>query len=1645
MDDTQNILSTVPVDPAFAAPVQPDKTDLEKAVAKGPAPKTNVFEEFGLVADDIVKLELFGGSRSWDQVRREAAKRNSLNYNALNQGNRLNTWLSQNADLVPESMSWVLPEGAVRGLKRDPNFSMSADDFAHRISYIDAAGAKQSIPSEFWTGLFGASSLEDFEYRRELVLSQLQNQQEIGKQFQANPWTTFAMLAGASLADPEDALLTALPGYVAAKGLKGSSKAAQVAGGAAAAASGALASDYRDAQLRGEDYSSNRAAIAVAVGALIGAIQGGLVKGTEAREAAKELKRADGQALLQLGFSSEKVQKADWELVNDTPLATVGKTSPIGPKALGMDLTIDTQARANPDAVAIGWANEVLDPVAAKQVGMTAKTPDVIDIEASLVPDLELGHGRFDMTGEPTVPKLSAPEPKVVTPDVPVVSTPEESYAQYTKIIESIARKEAGPIEKGSAAYGDILDELDEIAGIDWSKKTLGADDYDAAVTKLKDYEQELDSRLKPFDEADAEPVVTPVQVRESMADIGASKMPHPMGFAPARTTSVPAPRALLDAKPKMNGKLLKFESPVDKALFILAKGNSKHDAAILEFLDKVYDDLSEADIRAIAQEHFDQHVRKEAGYAGNEAVETYVSRAWDQWAKPKEGPKVDGRRATAVQKAETSVAAAERLKRLVDEPEALARLEAELDAIDEEVMKLSDAVDGTSGETRKKAKQALRAAEDKSEALRELWTDAKTLDKPSAHYRVSKAKRDLEDAIADAEEVKLDKLAKQAGVEADDVAALAESLGVKNIETLFVEGHPALEVLKVKSKLTGLQKAGVGAGVLIASTGAANASSGEDKGGESLAMLAGIGLIAAVAVGGKARFKWGETKRIIKNGSVTVGARAGNYMSRSRDALNEAFRDIMGAAGTDHLGGKSGGDAFREMASRQLRVPFSNSLKESFDEWNKTQGFNLASKFTGSRFREFGQQVIAYRRARGVGQWDPSVVKASEALTKAMDSALKMVSDRMAYYQYKGWPTDASLLADWNNITNDAFHVPRLFNFEEIDALRNVHGNDAIRNLIRGAMKAKNPKGSNISQADYDKWLDRMADGYWHTVQHLSSGIQQSRMARENFAIMAESLKRKGLTPQEIDDVLTTVGLSADEMGVPSRLKGRTLLDENYKDPTTDITFTDLLNNDLTAVADNWLNQATSVIARADMTIHGDDLFLHGGKFDWTSRHMEALLHDAVEADGRGGAMLKQYRQDLQDMIANIQGRPIYSAEQGVLPKMLRTLQNVGSGSLGGLFTLATSADVAGMMSHKNFRAMLRHMPGLRRLIMDAQAAKFSREYAEELKLWAGIGDEALGMPTFASERGWASGAEAVSSNYKTMGYKFYGFLTANAAQRRWATRMVHQRFVDMAYGKSLKDSNWLNHVRNMGIDQADLSEVLRMVRKYATTDANGKLLKLSLSEMMTHEPILAQKFNTSVFRWTKKYGSDAFFSQTFPWSHRLLGQVLGQFNGSTFAAHFNHLHYGIKNFDSEVFQNFLLGYIGGVAGYIGTVYERYGSDPKELKKRLTWQEIAKAGFYRSQFAGIAPKFADFTLTLAGMQPLFSNATSRGLDVGLIPLQTAAQTVKAMGALTGVATGSPIDQSEAKAIQRFMLLQGLYTMPVINYLNQTLPKTDTQ
>ena len=184
---------------------------------------------------------------------------------------------------------------------------------------------------------------------------------------------------------------------------------------------------------------------------------------------------------------------------------------------------------------------------------------------------------------------------------------------------------------------------------------------------------------------------------------------------------------------------------------------------------------------------------------------------------------------------------------------------------------------------------------------------------------------------------------------------------------------------------------------------------------------------------------------------------------------------------------------------------------------------------------------------------------------------------------------------------------------------------------------------------------------------------------------------------------------------------------------------------------------------------------------------------------------------------------------------------------------------------------------------------------------------------------------------------------------------------------------------------------------------------------------------------------------------------QLLFQFLGFPLNAFSKHLGFALNVRDVRAAGEVAAMSFGGAIGYSARVLAQAGAmdEPGQreefLAERLTYEEMAKAAFYYSAHASLAPNLIDLPLSAAheagfDVDPIFSRSRASGLAGDpLMGNATRSRLYRMLGTAGDLATGTPLSEQDMTAFATAWapLVQHVGAQAVINRAFEFLPEEE--
>lgn len=427
-----------------------------------------------------------------------------------------------------------------------------------------------------------------------------------------------------------------------------------------------------------------------------------------------------------------------------------------------------------------------------------------------------------------------------------------------------------------------------------------------------------------------------------------------------------------------------------------------------------------------------------------------------------------------------------------------------------------------------------------------------------------------------------------------------------KQLEASYKKGkgkgfkHPKIEIkaktdpktgesiaeLKINNKVVKV----LGASALAAA--GLNAYDGGDLASDASSIV-GLGLVMALlGVGVLHNFKTVGMKQAIRSGiekvakgkaydnSRPIRSKIGNVFNNSRVSLVDTVKPIL-----DNTTGRIHDFANKfyfnplDQTNKTIETTkriFSHSksqglereLRDIFAEWRGSQDIstmkNVASMFTDMSFRaKFNKQVWEHM-TMGLHSKDMNVIAGAKKVSEYYKQALKEMKE-------SGIKNADKMIT----VTDDLYYVPRIHNGLEfankITGISKASKNMLISNFANMLTKTPEARRFAVAEAYIENMIKR----------DVNAGKTFSKDTRE---ALIKELEKKGLNPDEIDEVVSTIS------GSYGRTKARLFMDyskfnkinANINGVDVPITIDDLFMTDISSISNTLFNQVGGHVAFA-------------------------------------------------------------------------------------------------------------------------------------------------------------------------------------------------------------------------------------------------------------------------------------------------------------------------------------------------------------------------------------------------------------------------------------------------------------------------------
>lgn len=802
----------------------------------------------------------------------------------------------------------------------------------------------------------------------------------------------------------------------------------------------------------------------------------------------------------------------------------------------------------------------------------------------------------------------------------------------------------------------------------------------------------------------------------------------------------------------------------------------------------------------------------------------------------------------------------------------------------------------------------------------------------------------------------------------------------------------------------------------------------------------------------GKLKWLGGQTSHF--------GQTMGHRLAESSNPIVRSFSTgWLTGFDPDGKQGTNGAVTYLDQLVKSWFNPFKASMESNFNAYYKGRENRFQGKDTA--MREFNEQVfLATQGILNLDDAHPSVKAQVQAVREATAKPLAELSEMAQRMTAFGHDLKGSLLRHWTGIKANGNYLPRLLNYENFNKFRAGLGREGLVKAVAKAMQKATPSAK-------PEKIDLMADAYvsWIELNEVreNSDVISLGLNREELVKMLkadDSGRFAKMNPDVFNDLVDTI-LDTQQVieSSDTRTRARIQMDMSLQVELDGekVYLAQMFETDVMSLLSRYQRQAAGMGARAKASMltplrHMEDIdkkklpewvkerngqlfadMTHETYFGWVmSQATRSSLRDSDPS------VHSQVMEDMQGLWRFLNGQPLKVGNEGDGARLIRVLRNFTTFARAWMFPLSMTAEMAKQFNSRTFVAAARHFPSLIKDIVAMREGKDSYERAKRLSQFFGIGLDSTVLPSYQRVSGMLGSLESMSENARNFTLRRSGFNAVNNANRLFAMRVELEHLLRIGRGEVKASYNDIRRYQAYGIPESKLDEVAaQAARHYDPTRG-----ELNFQAFQAENWDNAQLAKMYVYRMAKKGSSEAFIDQTQSWAHGPVADLFLQFQRSSMDGFLLH---GVQEWqfrDPEAYTGFVMGYLGGMAGYAAVTTLRFGQDDKELKKRLSAVELAKNAFARAAYAGLVTKVMDLVSMGLGFQPIFSGRNSANQQ-GFAPasLQSLASVPSALGALTGLPFGSTTVNEAKKAISLVGGTPVLLLPAVEDFIQSSLPK----
>lgn len=692
-------------------------------------------------------------------------------------------------------------------------------------------------------------------------------------------------------------------------------------------------------------------------------------------------------------------------------------------------------------------------------------------------------------------------------------------------------------------------------------------------------------------------------------------------------------------------------------------------------------------------------------------------------------------------------------------------------------------------------------------------------------------------------------------------------------------------------------------------------------------------------------------------------------------------------------------GPANKDVTNTEAASVMSKRLERTvINHWNtaRAAALHLYEKSKGMWWsheaaqREFDEQLGRYMRGVDTDDVDPII--------KGLANKANETTERMLFHLKENGVPGFEDIKPGNN------WLPRVFSragFEHVFKDLGLKEEDVAKQLLVPAIRRVWDEGRSAEELADETYLatvDATAKAWVARARKKATGIgdgfNHGGLDGMDLADVRELLEGANVSAEKIDTYLRSLQTKHADKSRVSHARRRIDMDESYTAQVMNrdtgefhpVAVADFLDNNVNFLLNNYVREMSGWAAmKARLNIGTPAELQHfRERFKQEVRHHDG---DNAEAD-----LMRAF-----DIATNfILGHSTEAAPGTSASRWARVLRDYNF--LRSMLQVGFSmvADTGTLFAYNGLRAALREIPVARGMFARMEDGTMKYETARSLMDICAPGTDWANNPTIlrTDDIGgstWGDHARGgrvlnrldnTQQVLKRAASVMSGMTPVHTFLQRWSARATLRNLMDLA-GKDTISTSWRHRMRNWGMSEADQKAIFARLKGKKTIDEALKDYK----NWSTND-----KEALSAFMWrvTRHQVIEGDVGDSMIFMHSSVGKVFMQFRSFMNISYTGHLLNALHMRDWQAGMMTVATTLFGGLGYSARQYLNTIGDPEARRKRLTLEEIAKAGFQQAAFSSVIPMLMDTVWhDMAKQEAIFRYGRTTGLQSGIMGVPT--------------------------------------------------------